>query len=143
MKITIFKKTGTIAMIILVVIFIVIVAKPVLPSKYILMGMADAVDVKTIPWDDKIVVHYELYGKGGGRYNLIADREKAVITEGEPDRIDLYFKMEASEFNDLMIAMARGMADESMFKCLVIANKLKFAGDISVMEKLFSEEGGK
>ncbi len=143
MKISILKRPSSIAAIVLGLIFILIVLKPVLPGKYMIKGMADSIDVKKIQLEKPIVIRFDLHGRGGGRYNLVAEKEKAYVMEGDPDQIDLYFSMEASEFNGLMINMARGRADEAVFRSLVIANKLKFAGDISVMGKLFSSKGGK
>jgi hypothetical protein len=145
MNLSILKKPSSIIIIILCIALILIIWKPVIPSRYIIGGMADAIDVKNLTFEKPVTVRYELTGKGGGNFNIIADKSKnkAVVVEGDIGKVDLLLAMRSSDFNDLMISMARGKADEYMFMSLVISNKLKIAGDMTMLNKLFSPKGEK
>lgn len=143
MKLLILKSPGKIIIIILCIILIYVIWQPVLPSGWIIKGMADAIDAESLALTEPVTVRFKLSGPGGGDYNLIVDKDKAEATEGRVERIDLLISMESGEFNDLMLAMAEGEADELTFKSLVISNKLQFAGDILILQKLFSSKGGK
>jgi hypothetical protein len=117
----------------------------VIPSGYIIDGMADAINVKNLSLEKPVILRFELSGRGGGDYNIVVDKNKnkAEVVEGDMGKIDLLIAMRSYDFNDLMISMARGKADEYMFKSLVISNKLKIAGDMTLLAKLFSSKGEK
>jgi hypothetical protein len=145
MNLSILKKPSSIIIIILCIVLILAIWQPVIPSGYIIDGMADAIDVKNISLEQPVVLKFELSGKGGGDYNIVVDKTKgkAEVIEGDIGKIDLLIAMRAQDFSDLMISMARGKADEYMFKSLVISNKLKIAGDMTLLQKLFSSKGDK
>jgi hypothetical protein len=48
--------------------------------------------------------------------------------------------MEATDFNDLMISVARGKADEFTFRRLVISKIMRFSGDMGVFELMAQSE---
>jgi hypothetical protein len=114
--------------------------QPVLPSRFLIKGMAGRIDPGNVPEGEEIVVRYDLGGKGGGTYNLVARRDGVEVVEGDTDQVDLILFMEATDFNDMVFALARGKADESMFMRLTIAKVMRFAGDMSVLELLFKNE---
>lgn len=121
-----------------IIMIIFIIWQPVFPSKFILQGMTDRVDVKSLKLELPVVIRFYLTGKGGGVYNIIVDKDKASVVEGDTDRIDLAIKMEAREFNSLIYLLATGKASESAFINLAISKRLSFAGDINIMKELFS-----
>ena len=86
------------------------------------------------------VVQFDLGGKGGDVYNLVARKGGVEVIEGETDQVDLILFMEAKDFNDMVFSLARGKADESMFMRLTIAKVMRFAGDMGVLELLFKNE---
>ena len=143
MNLSILKKPSSIIIILLCIVLILVIWQPVIPSGYIIGGMADAIDVKKLSLEKPVILRFELSGRGGGNYNIVVDKNKARVVEGDMDKIDLLITMRSDDFNDLMISMARGKADEYMFKSLVISNKLKIAGDMMILQKLFSSKGEK
>lgn len=122
------------------VVVILIIWQPVFPSKFILQGMADQIDVKKLTIELPVVMRFYLTGKGGGVYNIVVTKEKAEVTEGDTDRIDLALKMEASEFNGLMYSLATGEASESAFIKMGVSKRLSYAGDMTIMKELFNRE---
>ncbi len=143
MKFSVLKKSSSIIIIILCIILLLVIWRPVIPSSFIIGGMADSIDVKKLSLEKPVILRFELSGKGGGDYNIIVDKNKAEVVEGKMDNIDILMSMRAEDFNNLMISMARGKANENMFKSLVVSNKLKIAGDMTNLQKLFSIKGGK
>lgn len=114
--------------------------QPVLPSGFLVKGMAGRIDPGNLREGEQKVVRFVLGGKGGGVYNLVARRDGAEVVEGETDQVDLILFMEARDFNDMVFSLAQGKADESMFMRLTIAKVMRFAGDMSVLELLFKNE---
>jgi hypothetical protein len=119
-------------------IIIYIIWQPVFPSKFILKGMAEQIDLKSLNLERPVVIRFYLTGKGGGIYNIVVDKDKASVVEGDTDRIDLFLKMEAREFNYLMYSLATGKASDSAFISRIISKRLSTAGDMNIMKKLFS-----
>ena len=143
MKLSTLIKPGSIIMIILGIILILVIWKPVLPTSFMIQGMAEMVDVKSLALKEPVVVRFELEGKGGGNYNLVVDSDKAEVTEGVPDRIDCLFKMKAADFTELMYNMASGKANESVYMTLLMSNKLDIAGDMMLFGKLLAPKEDK
>ena len=111
--------------------------QPVLPSGFLVRGMAGRIDPGNVPEGEEKIVRFDLSGKGGGMYNLVVTRDGVEVVEGEKDLADLILFMEAKDFNDLIFSLARGKADESTFMRLTISKVMRFAGDMSVFELLF------
>ena len=145
MNLSILKKPSSIIIILLCIVLILVIWQPVIPSGYIIDGMADVIDIKNLSLEKPVVLRFELSGRGGGDYNIVVDKnkKKAVVVKGDMGKIDMLIEMRSNDFNDLMISLARGKADEYMFKSLVISNKLKIAGDMMILQKLFSSKGEK
>jgi len=114
--------------------------QPVLPSRFLVKGMAGRIDPGNVPEGEQIVVRFDLGGKGGGIFNLVAREDGVEVVEGETDEVDLILFMEAKDFNDMVFSLARGKGDESMFMRLTIAKVMRFAGDMGVFELLFKNE---
>ena len=114
--------------------------QPILPSGFLIKGMAGRMDPGNLQEGEQKVVRFALGGKGGGIYNLVARKDGVEMVEGETDQVDLILFMEAKDFNDMIFSLARGKADESMFMRLTIAKVMRFAGDMSVFELLFKNE---
>jgi hypothetical protein len=114
--------------------------QPIFPSGLLVKGMAGRIDTGNLPEGEQKVVRFDLGGKGGGVYNLVARKDGAKVIEGETDQVDLILFMEAKDFNDMVFSLARGKADESMFMRLTIAKLMRFAGDMGVLELLFKNE---
>jgi len=114
--------------------------QPILPSRFLVKGMAGQIDPGNMPEGEQKVVRFDLSGKGGGIYNLVARKDGVEVVEGETDQVDLVLFMEAKDFNDMVFTLARGKADESMFMRLTIAKVMRFAGDMGVFELLFKNE---
>ena len=119
---------------------IYVIWQPVLPSGLIIEKMAEMVDPGSLPDDRQRVVRFDLSGKGGGVYNLVVRRDGVQVVEGKREQPDLILFMEAEDFNDLMFALARGKADESLFIRLTLSKVLRFAGDMSIFELIFQNE---
>ena len=145
MNLSILKKPSSIIIIILCIFLLLVIWQPVIPSVYIIDGMADVIDVKNLTLEKPVILRFELSGKGGGDFNIVVDKKKnkAEVVEGEMKNINLLMAMSSKEFNDLMISMARGKADEYLFRSLVISNKLKMAGDMALLNKIFTSKGEK
>ena len=145
MNLSILKKPSSIIIIILCIFLLLVIWQPVIPSVYIIDGMADVIDVKNLTLEKPVIVRFELSGKGGGDYNIVVDKKKnkAEVVEGEMKNVDLVMAMSSKEFNDYMISMARGKADEYLSRSLVISKKLKIAGDITLLSKIFTSKGEK
>jgi len=119
------------------VILVYAIVQPVFPSGFIIKKMADAIDPRNLPAEPTLVMRFELSGKGGGAYSIVAGRKGVETIEGPLDRADLILFMEAGDFNRLMFSMATGRADEYTFKKLAISKVLRFAGDMTVFETVF------
>ena len=121
---------------VLVTVLAVVIWQPVLPSGWIIQGLAQQIDPNSLSLDKPTVLRFELAGRGGGNYNLMLSPEKVEVTEGATEQVDLVIATKATDFNQLVFQLAQGKADESVFAKLVISNMLKIAGDMSVLELL-------
>ena len=119
------------------VILVYVIVQPVFPSGFIIQKMADAIDPQNLPAEQTLVMRFELSGKGGGAYSIVAGRNGVEMVKGPMDRADLILFMEAGDFNQLMLSLATGRADEYTFKKLIISKVLRFAGDMTVFETVF------
>ena len=120
---------------------IYVIWEPVLPSGLIIQKMAESLNPADLPKGEKRVIRFDLSGRGGGVYNLVLQRDGVKVVEGEnTDQADLILFMEATDFNHLMISVARGKADESTFRRLIISKVMRFAGDMRVFELLSQNE---
>jgi hypothetical protein len=135
------KGTG---LLVLLLTLVYTIWQPVLPSSFLIQGMAGRVSGGNLAEGEEKVVRFNLSGKGGGVYNLVARKDGAEVIEGtEVDKVDLVLFMEATDFNNMVFSLARGKGDETMFMRMVIAKVMRFAGDMSVFELLFeTEEAG-
>ncbi len=136
------KVINTIVVSALGVVLALVIWQPVFPSGWIIQGMADQIDPRNLSLEQPAVLRFELAGQGGGIYNLMLSREKVEVTEGDTNQADLILAMKATDFNTLIFQMARGKADESMFKKLLLSNMLRMAGDMSVLELLNPTDRG-
>ena len=134
-----FLKISSIA--ILLIVLILTIWQPVMPSVWIIEKIADYIDADALPQDKTITVRFELAGRGGGDYNLVAGKDAVSVSEGEAESIDLIIAMEAREFNSLMWSLGRGKADQFTIVGLVVANKLSYTGDLNVLNILFKDQG--
>jgi hypothetical protein len=137
------KSIYNIVLVVLGVVLVVAIWQPVIPSGLIISGMPDMIKSEGLSLDRPMVVRFELSGRGGGDYNLLLSREKVEVIEGSWDQADLILAMAATDFNRLILQMARGRADEYMFQKLIISNVLRFAGDMEVLQLLDPANGGK
>jgi hypothetical protein len=120
---------------------IYVIWQPVLPSGWVIQGMAESIRPPDLPEGEQRVIRFDLSGKGGGVYDLVLQRDGVKVDRGgNTDRVDLILFMEATDFNDLMISFARGKADEFSFRRLIISKVMCFAGDMGVFE-LLSQNG--
>lgn len=124
-------------------VLVLVIWQPVVPSGWIIHGLARQIDPKSLSLEEPAVLRFELAGKGGGVYNLIISKTGAEVTEGDTGHVDLIIATKATDFNQLMFQLAQGKADEFMFARLVISNVLKIAGDMSVLELLKPTDKGK
>lgn len=122
-------------------ILFVVVWDPVFPSEWIIRKMARSIDPQSLSPEQPVVVRFELSGKGGGVYNIVAKSGRVEVVRGATDTVDLILSMKAEEFNRLLFSLARGKADEYTFRSLVISKALTFAGDLSLLGKLFGHRG--
>jgi len=136
------KVINTIVVSALGVVLALVIWQPVFPSGWIIQGMAGQIDPGNLSLEQPAVLRFELAGQGGGIYNLMLSREKVEVTEGDTNQADLILAMKATDFNTLIFQMARGKADESMFKKLLLSNMLRMAGDMSVLELLNPTDRG-
>ncbi len=134
------KLLSVVGIAVLAISLIVVITNPVVPSKYFIEGMAKQVDKTKSSLEETVTVRFELSGKGGGIYNLRADKTKVEVTEGDIDDVDLIMFMKATEFNSLMINMATGKADEFTIQSLVVGNFMDMAGDMFALGKLMGVE---
>ncbi len=125
----------------LLVVLALVIWQPVFPSVWIIQRMADSIDPRNVPLDPPTGIRFELTGKGGGIYNIVVDEDSVKTVKGNTAVVDLVLFMEARDFNDLMFSLAGGEVDEFMFRSLIISKVLRFAGDMSVFEKLFENKG--
>lgn len=117
-----------------------VIWQPILPSVFLIQGMARQIDPANLPDEEPRVVRFDLSGKGGGVYNLVVRQDGVEVVEGDADRADLVLFMEAQDFNAMVFSLARGQGDESMFMRMTIAKVMRFAGDMGVFELLFKKE---
>jgi len=143
MALSIPKVISTLVVIILGAVLALVIWQPVLPSGWIIQGLAKQIDPGSLSLDKPAVLRFELSGKGGGVYNLMLSREKVEVTEGDTPQVDLIIATTATDFNQLIFQMAQGKADEFAVTKLVISNVLKIAGDMSVLQSLNPTEKGK
>ena len=125
------------------IVLALVIWQPVLPSGWIIEGMAKQIDPGNLSLEKPAVLRFELAGKGGGVYNLILSKEKVEVTEGDTNQVDLIIATKATDFNHLIFQMAQGKADEFVFTKLVISNMLKIAGDMSILKSLNPTGKGK
>ena len=125
----------------LLLVLALVIWQPVFPSAWIIQKMADSIDPAKIALHLPTVVRFSLGGKGGGTYNIVVQKDSVKMVRGDTDEVDLILFMEAKDFNNLMFSLASGKADEYTFRSLVISKFLRFAGDMSVFEKLFENKG--
>lgn len=142
MRLSIPKVINTIVVFALGVVLVLVIWQPVLPSGWIIQGMANQLDPEHLSLEKPAVLRFELAGRGGGIYNLLLSEEKVEMTEGDTTQADLIIAMMATDFNRLIFQMAQGKADEFTFSKLVISNKLRFAGDMSALELLNPTDRG-
>ncbi len=114
--------------------------EPVLPSRFLIQGMAKRIDTQSVPDGEQRVVRFELTGKGGGNYNLLVRKDGGDVVEGDTDQADLILFMEARNFNNLIFSLARGEADANTFLRLTISKVMRFAGDMGVLELIFKKD---
>lgn len=138
---TLFKILRFVGAGILLIFLLLAIWQPVLPSILIVDGMAKAIDPRTVPLEPPTVVRFELSGKGGGIYTVVAEKDSVKIVRDRTDNTDLILYMKARDFNDLMFALADGKADEYTVRSLIISKALRYAGDMSVFSKLFQKKG--
>ena len=136
------KVTYALVVLVLGVVLVLMIWQPVLPSGWIIQGMADQLDPENLSLEQPTVLRFELAGRGGGIYNLLLSKEKVEMTEGDTSQADLIIAMMATDFNKLIFQMAQGKADEFTVSKLVISNKLRFAGDMSALELLNPTDRG-
>lgn len=134
------KVIKILSLLVFVIVMVIIIWQPVFPSKYILKGMAEQIDVQNITQDLPVVIRFYLTGKGGGIYNIVVDSSGAGVVEDDTDRIDLVLKAEAREFNSLIFSLARGKVNETAFINMLIAKRLFYAGDMNILKDLFKRE---
>ena len=141
MKRVVFVLLRGIGLCILGLTLIYVIWQPVLPSRLFIQGMSKSIQPPDLPEGEQRVIRFDLSGKGGGVYNLVLQRDGVKVVQGEnTERLDLILFMEATDFNDLMISLARGKADEFHFRRLVISKVARFAGDMEVFEWLSERE---
>ena len=126
----------TLAAAALLAMLALVIWQPVLPSGWIIRGMAEQLDPSSLSLDRPVVLRFELSGNGGGVYNLLLSSDKVEVTEGDTDQVDFLMATQAADFNKLVFEMARGKADEMVVARLVVSNVVKIAGDMSVLEAL-------
>lgn len=143
MRLSIPKVIYTLFVFVLGAVLALVIWQPVIPSGWIIEGMAKQIDPGNLSLDKPVVLRFDLAGKGGGLYNLVLSKEKVAVIEGYTDQVDLVLATKATDFNRLILQMAQGKADESVFAKLVISNELKIAGDMSVLELLNPTDKGK
>jgi len=121
----------------LVAVLVYVVWQPVFPSGLIIRKMAEYIDPDDLSREGPRVVRFDLSGKGGGRFDIVVGADGVRVEEDRDGPVDLILFMEARDFNALMLAFARGKADESEFVRQVLSKKMRFAGNIQLMESLF------
>lgn len=123
------------------VALIYVVWQPVVPSRWIIERMAKAVEAPDLPAGEERIIRFDLSGKGGGVYNLVLRKGGVQVVEGRnTERLDLVLFMEARDFNSLMMALARGKADEFTFRRLTVSKVMRFGGDVEVFKLLSRNE---
>ena len=137
------KSIYNVVLIVLVVVMVIVIWQPVIPSGLIIKGMPDMIKSGDLSLDKPVVLRFELSGRGGGNYNLLLSREKVEVAEGGASQADLILAMKATDFNTLIFQMAQGKGDEDMFQKLIISNTLRFAGNMEVLALLDPANGGK
>jgi len=143
MKHSIPKIIHSLVLLVLGIVLVLVIWQPVVPSGWIIHGLAQQIDPQSLSIDEPAVLRFELAGKGGGVYNLKVSKARVEVTEGDTGQVDLIIATNATDFNQLMYQMAQGKADEFKFARLVISNVLKIAGDMSVLELLKPTDEGK
>lgn len=133
----------SLAVFVLSVVLVLVIWQPVLPSGWIIQGLATQIDPRNLSLKKPAVLRFELAGRGGGIYNLMLSRQRVEVTEGDARQVDLIIATKATDFNELVFQMAQGKADEFTFAKLAISNTLKIAGDMSILELLNPTGKGK
>ena len=142
MRLSIPKVIYALAVFALVTVLALVIWQPVIPSGWIIQGLATQIDPGNLSLNKPAVLRFELAGKGGGFYNLMLSKEVVEVTEGDTNQVDLIIAMKATDFNQLVFQMAQGKADEFVIAKLAISNMLKIAGDMSVLELLHPTDKG-
>lgn len=145
MKRAIFALLKVVGLAVLGIALLYVAWQPVIPSRWIIARMAKVIPAPDLPANEEKIIRFDLSGKGGGVYNLLLRKGGVRLVEGRnTERLDLVLFMEAKDFNDLMISLARGKADELTFRRLVISKLMRFGGDMEVFQLLSpAERGGK
>lgn len=145
MKRSIFALLKGVGLAVLGIALLYVAWQPVIPSRWIVARMAEAIPAPNLGESEEKVIRFDLSGKGGGVFNLVLRKDTVRVIEGRnTERLDLVLFMEAKEFNDLMISLARGKADALTFKRLVISKLMRFGGDMEVLQLLSPDgRGGK
>ena len=110
MKHTLPKVIHSLVLGVLVIVLVLVVWQPVLPSSWIIHGLARQIDPQSLSLEEPAVLRFELAGRGGGDYNLIISRDGVEVTEGDTGHVDLIIRTRATDFNQLMFQMAQGKA---------------------------------
>lgn len=121
----------------LIIFLILVIWQPVFPSSWIIKKMAESIKTDNLQMNFPVVVSFNLDGKGGGVYSIVVNRDGAVIVDGMTGQPDLILFMEAKEFNRMIIDLGTGKAGKFTLINLALSNVLRYAGDITVLEKLF------
>lgn len=145
LKTFVLKSLKIAGLLLLGITLVYVIWQPVLPSGLIIQGMTRAIDPQKLALERPMLVRFELSGKGGGIYNLVVDKDSVEVVKGdmvdsEIDWADLILYMDAKDFNNLMIAMATGKADESAIIKQVIGKFLRVAGDIMTFKTLLQPD---
>jgi len=125
---------------ILGITLLIVIVNPVLPSKHLIQGMAGQADKTKASLEEPVTVRFDLSGRGGGVYNIVATKDKVEVIEGAIDHVDSIIYMKATDFNNLIFQMATGQADEFTIKGLVMGNFMDIAGDMFALGAIMGEK---
>ena len=96
-------------------LLILVIWQPVLPSKWFIYGMAQKAKETCGQLKEPVTIRFDLSGKGGGIYNIVADKNDVQMVEGtNTERLDMIMFMKATDFNSMMLQMATGKADDGV-----------------------------
>ncbi len=137
MKSKVLASLRVLGLLFLVAVLVYVVWQPVLPSGLIIRKMAEYIDPGSLDLEQPRVIRFELAGKGGGVYDVVVAPDQVTVQEDRDGPVDLILFMEARDFNALMLSFARGKADKSEFIRQTLSKKMRFAGDMQLMETMF------